>query len=128
MNSAPEQQIVSALTDMSLGLGTFYLDQWPRGNAKNPLVIVQLVSDSNDKRFLSRYGGTMRLQFDIYNKVYTPEMRETLKGGIRALRGTIDEIDNVFAMVTNEMSPGMDPAGVWRWTVEADVMWEEAAT
>ena len=128
MSSAPEQDIVTALNAMSLGMGTFYLDEWPRGNVKMPLVIVQLIGDSNEKRMLSSYGGVMRLQFDIYNKVKTPELRKTLKDALRGLRGTVGDMRHVWIVITNELSTGADPAGGWRWTVDADVMWEEAAT
>lgn len=127
MSSAPEVEIVAALNaDTSLAtVGKLYLNQWPRGNrVKLPLTTVQLISDDNAKRSLARYGGSAALQFDIYNKADTPELREDLKAALRRLRGTVGQLTSVWAVVTNEINQGPDETGTWRYTVEATVNWE----
>lgn len=124
MNRAPEREVVDWLNVYVVGLGTFHVDQWPRAGVKLPCVVVSLVADNNEKRYLSAYGGAMALQFDIYNKADTPEMRQMLKRALRAMRGTVGTLRGVHAVVTNEISHAIDPAGVWRWTVDATVTWE----
>lgn len=128
MSSAPEVEIVAALNaDAALTgeVGMFYLNQWPR-NLKTPVVIVQAIGDSNTKRTLAAYGGELALQFDLYNKKDTPELRSTLKTALRSLRGTVGQLRHVWVVITNEINQGVDQAGVWRWTVDATVNWEEA--
>lgn len=127
MNKAPEANIVDALNaDAVLTgvVGTFHLNQWPRA-VKLPAVTVQHVGDSNTKHTLAKYGGEMLLQFDIYNKTDTPELRETLKAALRELRGTVGELSNVHVVVSNELNQGPDQTGAWRWTVDGTVYWEE---
>lgn len=124
MSKAPEREILAWCNENVEGLGTFHADQWPRGPVKLPCVVVQLISDSNEKRYLSGYGGSMALQFDIYNKADTPELRQTLKQALRGMRGTVGSLSGVHAVVTNEISHSVDPSGAWRWTVDATVTWE----
>lgn len=128
MSKAPEHEIVDALNaDAELVgvIGKLYLNEWPRGNARPPLVTVQLVGDSNAKHTLSKYGGESRLQLDLYSKSPQPAARRLLKSKLRGIRGDVGTLENVWVVVAAEVSQGTDPSGTHRETVDAIVYYEE---
>lgn len=127
MNSAVEVEVTNYLNAQSslvANVGVFFLDQRPKA-PQFPMVTVQLLSDANTKHVLAKYGGEALIQFDIYHKKHDPGLRQKLKEGLRQMSGTVGQLNHVWAVVTNEVTQGIDSAGVWRWTVDATIYWEE---
>lgn len=129
MSKALEVEITKALNADAVftdAVGTVYLSQPPRA-VKAPIVVCQLVGDPNTKHTLARYGGEALLQFDLYGKTYddTAVLRDELKDALRRIRGSVGDLVNVYAVVSNEVSQGLEEGGLWRWTVDATVTWEE---
>lgn len=127
MSSAVEIAIAGAINADAEFAPTVYEQQPPR-NVRPPIVVCQIIGDQNTKHTLSRYGGEALLQLDIYSKTYGEgaALRSDLKDALRRIRGSVSDFRSVAVIVTNELSQGLEEGGLWRWTVDATVLWEEA--
>lgn len=128
MSKAPEQEIADALAankTLVKEVGPVVLSEPPRP-MRPPFVVCSLIGDANGRRFFTGYSGEMLLQFDLYGKSYEAAGgRAALKKALRSLRGTVGELRGVWVVVTNEISLGLVETGMFRWTVDATVYWEE---
>lgn len=126
VSNGSELDVIAWLQDQDdlKPLGRFVLNQWPK-TARLPLVVVQHIGDSNGTRILGRYGGEMRLQFDLYSRELATEGRALLKEALRTMRGTIGSLNGVHVVIADERDTGVDPSGAFRQMVDAVIFWEE---
>lgn len=123
MSKAPEREIVDALRADTVFTSTFKaVLEDPAEQAKSaPFAVVQLIGDPNEKRFLSVYGGQARVQIDIYARERDPGLRGVLKSALRRLRGATGGIEIIAVRVANETSAPLTSAGLYRYTVDAEI-------
>ena len=92
---------------------------------KRPLLVIYLLSDPNEKRFLGSYSGQALLQISGYHaKEEGVASRDTIKAALRKIRGTVGGLRHVNIVITNERN--QDPAAEgFGWSIDAIANWEE---
>jgi len=128
MPRAPEVELKTQLeADSSLmaSFSTIYT-YVPQRTAKSPFAVVSLLSDSNEKTYLSYYGGAADVQIDIYSKERDGySLRAEMKDALRRIRGVSGEIKITSVVVTNEQAFGLEDTGLYRWVIDTTVNYTE---
>ena len=127
MSRAPELELITALeadTTLMASIKAVYLEQ-PERAPKFPFLVVQLVGDTNEKHFLSAWGGEAAVQIDIYARTKDAGLRATVKDALRRIRGNIGGIVVTVIRVTNELANGITPDGMHRYTIDATIDYTE---
>ena len=128
MPKAPEAEFATLLesdTTFMASLKAVYGSTVPR-TIKTPFVVVSLLGDSNDKEFLSYWGGSAQLQLDIYSKDAADyELRAIVKGAARRIRGVSGGLKITSAVVRDEKTWGLEETGLYRWSVDIEVNYTE---
>ncbi|ADK81605.1 hypothetical protein [Sediminispirochaeta smaragdinae] len=121
MSRAPEVEITEQLradTALMERIKAIY-DTESRVLLKIPYLVVSLVSDTNEKVYLSYYGGSAAIQIDIYAKdERSSDLRAFVKDAVRRIRGVSGALKFSSVVVTGDASLGIAPNGLYRWMVE----------
>jgi hypothetical protein len=121
MSRAPEVEITEQLradTALMERIKAIY-DSESRMALKIPYLVVSLVSDTNEKVYLSYYGGSAAIQIDIYAKdERSSDLRALVKDAVRRIRGVSGALKFSSVVVTGDAFLGIAPNGLYRWMVE----------
>ncbi|ADK81115.1 DUF3168 domain-containing protein [Sediminispirochaeta smaragdinae] len=121
MSRAPEVEITEQLradTALMERIKAIY-DTESRVLLKIPYLVVSLVSDTNEKVYLSYYGGSAAIQIDIYAKdERSSDLRALVKDAVRRIRGVSGALKFSSVVVTGDAFLGIAPNGLYRWMVE----------
>lgn len=127
MSRAPELELIAALEADATLMATFkavYHEQADRA-PKFPFLVVQLIGDTNEKHFLSAWGGEAAVQIDIYARTKDAGLRATVKDALRRIRGATGGITVTAIRVSNELANGITQDGMHRYTIDATIDYTE---
>jgi hypothetical protein len=128
MSRAPEAELVTQLqadTTLMALLNAIY-EYVPQRTDRAPFAVVSLLSDNNEKKYLSYYGGSADVQIDIYSKHRDGySLRAEMKDALRRIRGVSGEIKITSVVVTNEQTFGLEDTGLYRQVIDTTVNYTE---
>lgn len=129
MPRAPEVELQEILDADSVISGHFnaVYQYVPQRTARPPFMVVSLVSDNNERMYLSYWGGSATVQLDIYTKGASGhELRAIVKDAVRKIRG-VQRSDLRITSVTviNEQTFGLEDTGLYRSVIDVRINYTE---